>query len=129
MDANNIFHGSVQSVSIDGTDMGVTGEGSAEISFTPATASLGDGQTLQTYSTGKVVVEFAESDATHLAILEAARENQSILVITSLNGKTFTLSPMLLQHEIARPFSEGIHKVTVTGTLFAMKESDFVTIS
>jgi hypothetical protein len=129
MDANNIFHGSVQSVTLDGTDMGVTGEASAEISFAPVTSQLGDGQTLQTYGTGKVVIELAETDTVHIQLLENARQNPAVLVITSLSGQTFTLVSMLLQHEIARPFSEGIHKVTVTGTKFAIKESDFVTIA
>ena len=129
MDANNIFHGTAASVSIDGTDMGVPGENSVEITFTPNATALGDGQQIQTHGTGQITIELAETDSTHLAVLEAARETPAVVVVTALDGKTYTITSLLLQHEISRPFSEGVHTVTVTGTKFVINESDFVTIA
>ena len=134
MDTSKILSGPVSKVelSTDGgntfTDLGAIGNNNAELVFDPVKYELGDGQELSRFGYGSVNIEVAETDSTSIATIAAAKDTEAQLKITALDGKVYTVAPMLLTYQVKRNFKgDEPHVVVITGKKKFADEDDFVT--
>ena len=132
-DATNIYHGPLASVSIDDAggsapnDMGYLGNNNASISFEPQGYELGDGQNAQLFGMGKVEIEIAETDSTHLGYIDTTAEQK--LILTALDATTYTIDNVLVTYEVKRGFGNDPHVLIIRAQKKAIDEDDFVTIA
>lgn len=131
---SNIYRGPLASVQIDigggtapHTDLGTIGANNAEITFEGQTYESNEGHNIELYGKGKVVIELAESDTTHLAAID--RTALQKLILTALDSKVYTIDNIFLVVSIKRGFGADPHLVTITGSKAAVDEDGFVVIT
>lgn len=129
----NIYRGPLASIQIDAggqaapwDDLGAIGANSAEITFEGVTYESNEGHNIELFGKGKVVIELAESDTTHLALID--RTTVRKLVLTALDAKTYTIDNIFLVLSVKRGFGADPHLVTIMGTKAAVDEDGFVAI-
>jgi hypothetical protein len=76
---------------------------------------------------GKVVIEIAQTDATNLGYIDTTSEQK--LIITDINGKTYTIDNVLVGLSIKRGFGDEPHVATITAQKKVVDEDDFVVIA
>ena len=109
--------------------MGAIGNANVEITFDPNAYELGDGQNFQTHGMGKITIELAETDSTHLATISAAKTTAAVAVITDLAGNTYTTPSLLWNYKTKRGFGDDVHTVTIEAQKKCEDEDDFITIT
>jgi len=133
--AANVYSGPINKLEIKVgtgvlTDLGTVGDGAnIEGTFEPNKTDLGDGNQLTKFGTYKVKATILETDATTLALVQSAEVTESKLTATTLDAKTYTFGPMLLQHSIKRGFGKDPHLLVIEGQKYAVNSDDLETIT
>lgn len=129
----NIYRGPLSGITVDDAggsapaDLGAIGANNAEITFEGQPYELGDGQSVELYGVGKVVIEIAETDNANVELVD--RTALQKLILTALDGTTYTIDNIFLSVSTKRGFGADPHILTISGTKKAVDEDDFVVIA
>lgn len=99
----------------------------ADITFEPAPITINDQQMFQGSGLAKVELRAKQTDPTTMGYFETMMDEEGYIILTSLDGITYTCGPALAQVNTARSFEAGEgHIATVTLQKQVGDESDFI---
>lgn len=126
--ALHFYHGPVTSITVNASDIGECKD--VVIKWEPSGPETMDKNLVQSGGLGTFEAKGMQAGSTNLAILKARRNTATAVVVTTADGKTYTMSNLYVNYGFSAPLNETEETTTfdLKSTKWTATPDGFVTV-